>query len=144
MSMESKAPNANLRLSLHISKKCKETWRIGKLDCHSILISNRQEIRLSLLPMFYHCSKSMEVLEASIKCKTDYNSAMYNVQLILLHRPFVSEGHLHSVSPSTASTSFSVCAHAAAKIVELLQAYEKTFSIRHAPYLIAYATYVAA
>ncbi|KAH8590539.1 fungal-specific transcription factor domain-containing protein [Bisporella sp. PMI_857] len=70
--------------------------------------------------------------------------AMYNVLLILLHRPFVSEGHLHSISPSIASNSFSVCAQAASRTVQLLRNYEKTFSIRHAPYLIAYATYVAA
>jgi hypothetical protein len=69
---------------------------------------------------------------------------MYNVLLILLHRPFVSEGHLHSVTPTIASSSFSMCAQAATRITQLLRAYERTFSIRHAPYLIAYATYVAA
>ena len=74
---------------------------------------------------------------------TDAHSAMYNVLLILLHRPFVSEGHLHSMSPSVASNSFSVCAQAATRTIQLLRIYEKTFSIRHAPYLIAYATYVA-
>jgi len=69
---------------------------------------------------------------------------MFNVLLILLHRPFVSEGHLHSTSTSIATSSFAVCAQAATRTVLLLRVYEKTFSIRHAPYLIAYATYVAA
>ncbi|KFY21975.1 hypothetical protein V493_06942 [Pseudogymnoascus sp. VKM F-4281 (FW-2241)] len=70
--------------------------------------------------------------------------AMFNVLLILLHRPFVSEGHLHSMSPSIPANSFVVCTMAATRIVHLLRTYDKTFSIRHAPYLIAYATYVSA
>ncbi|KAH9215900.1 fungal-specific transcription factor domain-containing protein [Leptodontidium sp. 2 PMI_412] len=70
--------------------------------------------------------------------------SMFNVLLILLHRPFVSEGHLHSTSRSIPANSFVVCAQAATRIVQLLRTYEKTFSIRHAPYLIAYATYVSA
>ncbi|KAH7324009.1 fungal-specific transcription factor domain-containing protein [Rhexocercosporidium sp. MPI-PUGE-AT-0058] len=70
--------------------------------------------------------------------------SMFNVLLILLHRPFVSEGHLHSTSRSIPANSFVICAQAATRIVHLLRTYDKTFSIRHAPYLIAYATYVSA
>lgn len=68
---------------------------------------------------------------------------MHNVLLILLHRPFVSDGDLHS-SPSNAINSFLVCATAAKMIVKLLRAYETAFSIQRAPYLISYATYVSA
>ncbi|XMA20414.1 hypothetical protein WAI453_013205 [Rhynchosporium graminicola] len=71
-------------------------------------------------------------------------SSMFNVLLVLLHRPFVSEGHLHSTSRSIPTNSFVICAQAATRIVQLLRIYERTFSIRHAPYLIAYATYVSA
>lgn len=67
---------------------------------------------------------------------------MYNVLLILLHRPFVSEGHL--ATPSVTSNAFSVCTLAATDIVRLLVAYDRSFSIKRAPYLISYATYVAA
>lgn len=70
--------------------------------------------------------------------------ALYNVLLILLHRPFVAEGHLHTTDPSVAISSFSTCTIAASRIMRLLQAYDDAFSIRHAPYLISYATYVAA
>lgn len=70
--------------------------------------------------------------------------ALYNVLVILLHRPFVSEGHLHTADPSVALSSFTTCTAAAASILHLLQAYDHTFSIRRAPYLISYATYVAA
>lgn len=70
--------------------------------------------------------------------------ALYNVLLILLHRPFVAEGHLHTTDPSVAVSSFTTCTTAANRIIHILQAYDHAFSIRHAPYLISYATYVAA
>ncbi|CAG8943931.1 unnamed protein product [Penicillium salamii] len=70
--------------------------------------------------------------------------ALYNVLLILLHRPFVAEGHLHTTDLSIAISSFTTCTAAAARIVKVLQAYDHAFSIRRAPYLISYATYVAA
>lgn len=70
--------------------------------------------------------------------------ALYNVFLILLHRPFVAEGHLHIADQSIAISSFTTCTAAAARIIQLLQAYDQAFSIRRAPYLISYATYVAA
>ena len=68
---------------------------------------------------------------------------MYNVLLILLHRPFVSDGHLHSNARSITVNSLLVCANAATAIVQILRLYHEAFSIRRAPYLIAYATYVS-
>ncbi|KAF6824837.1 fungal specific transcription factor domain-containing protein [Colletotrichum musicola] len=70
--------------------------------------------------------------------------AMYHVLTILLHRPFVADGHLYNTSRSISVNSFITCASAADSIVGVLRVYEKVFSIRHAPYLISYATYVAA
>jgi hypothetical protein len=69
---------------------------------------------------------------------------MYNVLMILLHRPFVADGHLYSTSRAISVNSFMSCATAADDIVQLLRAYDKAFSVRKAPYLISYATYVAA
>lgn len=63
---------------------------------------------------------------------------------ILLHRPFVSDGHLHSTSPSVSVDSFKKCVTAATNIVELVRIYDRAFSVSRAPYLISYATYVAA
>lgn len=71
-------------------------------------------------------------------------SAMYNVLVILLHRPFVADGHLYSTSRSITVDSFMKCASAASAISSLLRAYHRAFSIRRAPYLISYSTYVAA
>lgn len=69
---------------------------------------------------------------------------MYHVLSILLHRPFVADGHLYNTSRSIPVNSFLICASAADSIAALLRVYDRTFSVRHAPYLISYATYVAA
>ncbi|KAL0942781.1 C6 transcription factor (fungal specific transcription factor) [Colletotrichum truncatum] len=70
--------------------------------------------------------------------------AMYHVLTILLHRPFVADGHLYNTSRSISVNSFITCATAADNIVDVLRVYDQVFSVRHAPYLISYATYVAA
>lgn len=69
---------------------------------------------------------------------------MYNVLLILLHRPFVADGHLYNTARSITVNSLLTCATAATQIVRLLRVYDKAFSVRRAPYLISYATYVSA
>ncbi|KAF1926695.1 uncharacterized protein M421DRAFT_205023 [Didymella exigua CBS 183.55] len=70
--------------------------------------------------------------------------AMYHVLVILLHHPFVADGHLYSTSRSISVNSLKCCASAANDIVHLMRVFDKAFSIRRAPYLISYATYVAA
>lgn len=69
---------------------------------------------------------------------------MFNVLVILLHRPFVSDGHLQCTSPSDVFDSFVTCATAAAEIDHILHAYGRAFRIESSPYFIAYATYVGA
>ncbi|KAJ4308323.1 hypothetical protein N0V84_012163 [Fusarium piperis] len=70
--------------------------------------------------------------------------AMYNSLVILLHRPFVSDGHLQSVSASAARDAFSHCAVAALEIHHLLQVYRQHFCLKSVPYFVSYATYVSA
>ncbi|KAF9769319.1 hypothetical protein IL306_013283 [Fusarium sp. DS 682] len=70
--------------------------------------------------------------------------AMYNVLVILLHRPFVADGHLYNTFRSISVDSVIKCSAAASSICNLLRAYHRAFSVRRAPYLISYATYVAA
>ncbi|KAH7063913.1 fungal-specific transcription factor [Paraphoma chrysanthemicola] len=70
--------------------------------------------------------------------------AMFHVLMILLHRPFVADGHLYNTSRAISVNSFMSCATAANEIIHILRAYDKAFSVRRAPYLISYATYVAA
>lgn len=69
---------------------------------------------------------------------------MYNVLIILLHRPFVADGHLYNTTRSISINSLITCASAANRIVALLRTYDRTFPVRRAPYLISYACYVAA
>ncbi|KAJ3543638.1 hypothetical protein NM208_g3465 [Fusarium decemcellulare] len=70
--------------------------------------------------------------------------AMYNSLIILLHRPFVSDGHLQSASESAARDAFSHCATAALEIHRMLQLYRRHFCLKSVPYFISYATYVSA
>lgn len=65
----------------------------------------------------------------------------YYVLLIQLHHPLIARAN--SV-PSTFEDPFAICDTAAKEIMGILVAYDRTFSIRKAPYLIAYATYVSA
>ena len=68
----------------------------------------------------------------------------YHVLVIQLHHPLLARGHNFPTPPADAPESLALCAAAATEIVHLLVAYDRTFSIRKAPYLIAYATYVSA
>ena len=68
----------------------------------------------------------------------------YHVLVIQLHHPLLARGHNFPTPPAGAPESLALCAAAATEIVHLLVAYDGTFSIRKAPYLIAYATYVSA
>lgn len=69
---------------------------------------------------------------------------MYHVIQILLHRPFVSYGHLQSVLPEVALDSFSTCAAAANCIAQYLESYDRVHSFRFAPFFLFYASYVCA
>ncbi|VUC31504.1 unnamed protein product [Clonostachys rosea] len=69
--------------------------------------------------------------------------SMYNSMVILLHRPFVSDGHLQSTS-SGAGAAFSYCATAALEIDKILQLYQEHFCMSTTPYFVSYATYVSA
>ncbi|KAE8421371.1 fungal-specific transcription factor domain-containing protein [Aspergillus pseudocaelatus] len=71
-------------------------------------------------------------------------TALYHTLKILLYRPFVSDGHLRSASPSVAGIAFEACATAANAIHDTLGTYRKSFSMQLAPYSISYATYVSA
>lgn len=69
---------------------------------------------------------------------------MFYALVILLHRPFVSEGHLKSVADLAARDAFSICETAAAEIDVILRWYKTQFCIKSPPYFLSYATYVSA
>ncbi|KIL88692.1 hypothetical protein FAVG1_07940 [Fusarium avenaceum] len=71
-------------------------------------------------------------------------AALCMTLVILIHRPFLSEGHLTSVSATAAPEAFSNCAKAALDIHQILQLYRQHFCFKTAPYFISYATYVSA
>jgi hypothetical protein len=69
---------------------------------------------------------------------------MFHALTILLHRPFVPEGHLKSVADSASNNAFSVCETAALEIDAILRWYKTQFCIKSPPYFLSYATYVSA
>jgi hypothetical protein len=69
---------------------------------------------------------------------------MYNVLVILLHRPFVSGGHLYTTSSAIARDAFSICSTAAFETDRIIQIYEKQFCLKATPYVISYGIYVSA
>ena len=69
---------------------------------------------------------------------------MYNSLVILLNRPFVSDGHLQCTSQTIATTAFAACVTAAQEINKILLLYRGHFCMKRPPYFISYATYVSA
>ncbi|KAF3484036.1 uncharacterized protein GIQ15_03360 [Arthroderma uncinatum] len=68
-------------------------------------------------------------------------SALYYSLVILLHRPFISDGHLRSaVAPAS---SWKRCTSAAKNITSIVLAYKSAYTLRGAAYLLSYAVYVA-
>ncbi|KAF2871077.1 fungal-specific transcription factor domain-containing protein [Massariosphaeria phaeospora] len=68
---------------------------------------------------------------------------MFHTLLILLHRPFVFEGHLKSTA-AHARNEFTICESAASDIDVLLHWYRKHWCMKAPPYFVSYATYVSA
>ena len=69
---------------------------------------------------------------------------MYYVLQILLHRLFVSEGHLQSTLPTVALDSFSSCVAAADNIAQYLDSFNRAHTFKKLPYFLIYASYVSA
>jgi hypothetical protein len=66
---------------------------------------------------------------------------IYNSLIILLHRPFISDGHLRSIT--TSASSWTRCTTAAKNITSISLAYKSAYGIHGAPYILSYAIYVA-
>ena len=70
--------------------------------------------------------------------------AHYNCLIILLHRPFIADGHLRSsAGPTLTASSWAKCTAAAQRITYLVSAYRTHLTLRRAPYQISYSVYVA-
>ena len=65
----------------------------------------------------------------------------YYSLVILLHRPFMSDGNLRLTSPP--ANSWKKCTIAARNITSIMRAYRSAYTLREAPNLASYAAYVA-
>ncbi|KAI0141235.1 fungal-specific transcription factor domain-containing protein [Xylariaceae sp. FL1272] len=68
---------------------------------------------------------------------------IYHSLVILLNRPFVSDGHLRSRVLDTARACWKACTAAARSIASIVSAYRTEYTLRGAPYLTSYAAYVS-
>lgn len=66
---------------------------------------------------------------------------IYHSLVILLYRPFISDGHLRSTT--VPQHSWEQCTNAANKISAIVRAYKDAHGLTSAPYLLAYSVYVA-
>ena len=67
--------------------------------------------------------------------------AIFHSLIILLHRPFISDGHLRrTIIPEA---SWKRCTSAAKSITEIALAYRTAYTLQAAPYILSYAVYVA-
>ncbi|PCG92683.1 Transcription factor [Penicillium occitanis (nom. inval.)] len=69
--------------------------------------------------------------------------SMYYSLIILLHRPFVSDGHMNATSPAVIRDAFATCAAAASGIDAVLRVFLQRFCITTVPYFMSFATYVS-
>lgn len=70
--------------------------------------------------------------------------SLYHSLVILLHRPFISDGHLRQlVADAPVRACWERCTAAARHITIILQAYRDAYGLLAAPYLVGYAAYVA-
>jgi hypothetical protein len=67
----------------------------------------------------------------------------FNTLQILLHRPFLPEGHLSHL-PVENIPFRDICTSSALRIYKIARAYEDAFTFQHAPYLFSYALFSAA
>jgi hypothetical protein len=61
--------------------------------------------------------------------------------MILLHRPYLTKGHLYD--DRLAATSLQKCTVAAIRLAHIARVYCHAFTVRRTPYFIAYSAYVA-
>ncbi|CAG7564525.1 unnamed protein product [Fusarium equiseti] len=66
---------------------------------------------------------------------------VYYSLIILVHRPFISDGHLRSTG--TPARSWEQCTKAARCITNIASVYKTTYGLSGAPYVLAYTVYVA-
>ncbi|KAE9984611.1 hypothetical protein BLS_001986 [Venturia inaequalis] len=66
---------------------------------------------------------------------------LYHISMILLHRPYLTRGHLYD--EHLAEASLQKCTSAAIRLAQIARVYCHAFTVRRTPYFIAYSAYVA-
>lgn len=91
--------------------------------------------------MFQPWSPDSSVASKSVTPNIMVLHSAYHSLVILLHRPFVSNGHLRSKSPP--ENSWKACRAAATHITGIIDKWKEIYALYKAPYLLGYSAYVA-
>lgn len=67
--------------------------------------------------------------------------ATFHSLIILLHRPFISDGHLRLITAP--EVSWKRCTSTAQSITSIVLAYQAAYTLQAAPYILSYALYVS-
>ena len=127
------------------SKLFIQSLRNGETPCLRIWIS----FCLILLksPQFLFCLTCCMFMSlydyTACLCFEIYRS-MFNVLIILVHRPFASDSRLNLTSSSIALEAFLKCSLAAFEVDRILRIYERSYFLTQTHHMVSYATYVRA
>jgi hypothetical protein len=67
--------------------------------------------------------------------------SLYHTLVILLHRPFISDGHMRAAG--SPFQSWERCSEASRYISHIVRAFKNAFSLSSAPYVLGYTVYVS-
>ncbi|KAJ6079684.1 hypothetical protein N7467_009437 [Penicillium canescens] len=129
------------RILCEIYSESRESSPAHKESVSEDIKSQLRRWRQSLTPQLDYLSfPDQSVLLPQSACLL----ALFNVLIILLHRPLITGGHGGVINSTTAHESVNACTSAANQIVQILHDYSQHFSLSSAPYMLSYATYISA
>lgn len=114
---------SNAKASLQLVDNALQSWKVN------LPAELQYEPSLSHRSLIHHPTPNVMVLHG-----------VYHALIILLHRPFISDGHLRSTTAP--EQSWKRCTAAAKSITSISLAYEECYA-SGGPYMLAYSVYVA-
>ncbi|CAG7923800.1 unnamed protein product [Penicillium olsonii] len=129
------------RIWREIYSESRESNSVHRATISEEIKSQLRIWRGSLPPQLDYLSSSSQAI---ILPQSTCLLALFNVLVILVHRPLITGGHSGVINPATAHESVNACTAAANQIMQILHDYSQHFSLSTAPYMLSYATYISA
>ncbi|KAJ5332148.1 uncharacterized protein N7506_005931 [Penicillium brevicompactum] len=148
-------PSLNVSL---LTKLCELTTIVERIQ-REIYSESRESTSANRATVSEDIKSQLRIWRQSLPLQLDYLSApaqavllpqstcllaLFNVLVILVHRPLITGGQSGVINPATAHESVNACTAAANQIMQILHDYSQHFSLSTAPYMLSYATYISA